>query len=119
MCKYFFLHSEGFALPLPQQSSITCAKPATPTTQVSLKNLSNLVAAKIPSKWKKFGIQLDLPYEELETYPSHDCEECFNKVFSTWKRNGSPRYSWEMVIDVLESPSVNAKELAQRIRKLL
>ena len=112
----------GFTLPLPQQSSMTCAKPltsATPTTPVTLKNLLNFVAAKIPRKWMDFGIQLDIPYEELETYPRHDCKECFNKVFSTWKRNGSPPYTWETVIDVLESPSVNEKELAQSIRKLL
>ena len=92
--------------------------PRTPTTPVTLKHLLDFVAAEIPSKWKIFGIQLDIPNDILETYPSHNSTECFIQVFSTWKRNSSPPYTWETVINVLESRSINERSLAEEIRKL-
>ena len=117
MCKYFFSHS---TLPVLQQGAMSCATPVTAVTSatpVSLKNLVNLVAARILCKWMYFGVQLDFSYEDLKTYPSDDHEQCFIKLFSSWKSKGSPPYTWETVVDVLESPGVNEKELAKSIRK--
>jgi len=112
----FLSHSEGSetsVLPVPHHRSVIFAVP------VTLAKLLNLVAARIPSKWKEFGILLNIPSEELEAYPSHHCTECFTRVFVKWKSNNSPDYTWETVINNLESPIINEKRLAQEIRSIV
>jgi len=64
-----------------------------------------------------FGIQLEIPISELDTYPSHNCLECYAHVFASWERKGSPELSWGTVIGVLESPTIKARRLAEEIKE--
>ena len=77
----------------------------------------NNVAAKIPVKWYKFGVQLNIPTGTLSAVHKHTDLECFIEVFSIWKRSLSLEpISWATVIAVLESPSINEKRLAADLR---
>ena len=96
--------------PVKQKSTVLCSP-------VSLPDLLNHVGVKILSKWKMFGIQLEVPVSELDTYPSHNCLECYACVFASWERKGSPELSWETVIGVLESPIISERRLAVEIRE--
>ena len=87
------------------------------SSPVSLPDLLNHVGVKILSKWKMFGIQLEVPVSELDTYPSHNCLECYARVFASWERKGSPELSWGTVISVLESPTISERRLAVEIRE--
>ena len=64
-----------------------------------------------------FGIQLELPVSELDTYPSHNCLECYARVFASWERKGSPDLSWGTVIDILECPIIGERRLAEEIKE--
>ena len=72
----------------------------------------------MPSRWKEFGILLDIPLSELDTFPAHSCVECFVRVFDSWERRGRPEFTWETVIRVLESPPLEEMMLAQKVRKM-
>ena len=87
------------------------------TNPVSACDFLNHVAVRILSKWKMFGIQLEVPVSELDTYPSHDCLECYARVFASWERKGSPELSWGTVISVLESPIISERRLIEEIKK--
>ena len=71
------------------------------------------------NKWRTFGILLDISWSELETYPAHSCMDCFARVFDTWERKGSPEFSWETVINVLENPLLEERSLAQKVREMM
>ena len=101
---------------LPPQAPVK-QKSTVLSNPVSLPDLLNHVAARILSKWKMFGIQLEIPVSELDTYPSHDCQECYARVFAAWERKGSPELSWGTVISVLESPIISERRLAVEIRE--
>ena len=73
----------------------------------------------MPSRWRSFGILLDIPLSELDTYPAHSCVDCFACVFDSWERRGRPEFSWETVIRVLESPPLEEMTLAQKVRKMM
>ena len=64
-----------------------------------------------------FGMQLDIPVSELDTYPSHDHKECFTRVFTSWEKKGRPDLSWGTVIDILESPIIDEGRLAEEIKE--
>ena len=78
----------------------------------------NLVAAEIPSKWKMMGIQLCLPYSELDCIEvtSGDPLRCFSSVFTLWKRKETKLpLSWGTVLQALEAPAVGERRLARKI----
>ena len=72
----------------------------------------------MPSRWREFGILLDIPLSELDTFPAHSCVECFVRVIDSWERRGRPEFTWETVIRVLESPPLEEMMLAQKVRKM-
>ena len=73
----------------------------------------------MPGKWKAFGILLEIPLAELDTYPAHSCVENFAHVFNSWEKKGQPEFSWETVIQVLESPLLEEMMLAQKVKKMM
>ena len=87
-----YLTASLFAGTLPPQAPVK-QKSTVLSSPVSLPDLLNHVGVKILSKWKMFGIQLELPVSELDTYPSHNCLECYARVFASWERKGSPELS--------------------------
>jgi len=81
----------------------------------------NLVAAKLPTKWHLVGLQLDLSCAKLNEigtcYPA-DCQHFFSLVFFEWENQGTPRYTWKTVLDVLQTPSVEEKSVAKHIESI-
>lgn len=86
-------------------------------TEPSFLDLSNLVAARIPNKWRDLGLQLGLRVSELDgiydrrnRVPAH----CFMDVFESWEK-GTMSYTWSTLLKGLSSPFVNEKGLAIEI----
>ena len=77
------------------------------------------IGSQMPSKWRMFGVLLDIPWSELDTYPAHSCVDCFAHVFDTWEKKGSPEFSWETVISVLESPLLQERRLSHKVRRMM
>ena len=86
---------------------------------LTLPIFMNHVGVKMLSRWQLFGILLKIPVPELDTYPIHNCAICFTRVFDSWQRKGSPEFSWETVINVLESPLLGERHLASEVRKMI
>ena len=103
----------------PQSTPACTANPSTSKSPVTMTDLLNLVAVKILGKWELFGILLDIPQEELDTFPEHNPKECFIRVFSSWKRKGTPEYSWETIIKTLTMPIMAENRLAAEIEDTL
>ncbi len=82
-----------------------------------LSDLMDEVAVRTPSCWHAIGIRLNLPSEQLRVWDEKPLDQRFSLVFSTWKNNGTPEYSWETMIEVLKSPSVKAIRLAQELNE--
>ena len=81
-----------------------------------LRDLMNEVAAKIPSKWKQFGIELQLSPDELDGFSlasPRDALQCFSSVFTLWhKKMSREPYSWLTVVGSLRAPAVGEHKLA-------
>lgn len=90
-----------------------------PASPLLLSIFLNHIGSQMPSKWRSFGILLDIPFSEMDTYPSQNCVDCFARVFDTWQKKGSPEFSWKTVIDVLESPLLEERQLAQKVRQMI
>ena len=86
---------------------------------LSLSVFLTHVGSQMPSRWRAFGILLDIPLSQLDTYPSHSCMDCFARVFDSWEKRGQPEFSWETVIRVLESPTLEEMMLARKVRDML
>ena len=81
-----------------------------------LRDLMNEVAAKIPDKWRQFGIELQLTTNELDGFavasPGNTLQ-CFSSVFTLWqKRMSREPYSWLTVVESLKAPAVGEHKLA-------
>ena len=105
--------------PLPPQPPLRPVKHKSTvlTDPVSRCDFLNHVAVRILGKWMIFGIHLEIPVTELNTYPSHDVKVCFACVFASWERKGSPDLSWGTVIDILERPIIDERQLAEEIKE--
>ena len=104
---------------LPPQPPLSAEKQKSTvlTNPVSACDFLNYVAMKILDKWKMFGIHLEIPIPQLNTYPSHDPKTCLINVFDSWERKGSPELSWKTVIDIL--PKIDEERLAEEIEKMI
>ena len=75
----------------------------------------NEVAAKIPSKWRLFGIELQLIPDELDSFlvsSPGDALQCFSSVFTCWQKTMSRPYSWLTVVESLKATAVREHRLA-------
>lgn len=79
----------------------------------------NLVAAKIPEKWREVGIGLGLDTTDIKRIeadiPTHKSTPCYVDVFDTWKNKGTTKYTWGTLLKALRTPSVDASKLANTI----
>lgn len=81
----------------------------------------NLVVSKIPTEWKKVGIQLGVPTEQLQAIERdnpRDCSNCWIPMFSQWREGTSP-CTWAEVLQALESRSVDKPAIANEVRQWL
>ena len=93
--------------------------PAGLEEEPELCDLMNEVAAKIPNKWKQFGIELQLTHNELESYLGTS-QERFSSVFMVWKdRMSREPYSWQTVVESLRTLAVGEHRLALELSKKL
>ena len=85
---------------------------------LDLRNITNELGS-VMAKWFPIGVQLgigDGKLQEIETnYRTAD--RCFSEVISFWLKGNTPvAMSWKSLVEVLESPFVNEKGLARRLR---
>lgn len=96
------------------------ASPSTPyrsrIMSVPLTAFMEHVAALIRTKWRFFGIMIDIPPDVLDSFPADNALHCFERVFDYWYRRGSPPLTWEAVVNVLESETVDEKKVGADIR---
>ena len=82
-------------------------------------DLLNMVAAHARDKWRKMGIQLNIPTDQLNSMTATDPISCYADVFNWWQRNGSPPYTWATIIDALRAPIVGEVQLAHELEEWL
>ena len=79
----------------------------------------NLVAAKIPEKWREVGIGLGLDSADITRIegdvPTHKSTPCYLAVFYAWQNKGTKEYTWDTLLTALRTPSVDASKLASTI----
>ena len=59
---------------------------------------------KIPSKWKNFGIMLEIDIERLEgiLQDKKNSEDCFLEVYRIGKTELDQQFTWKRVLDILQ-----------------
>ena len=91
-------------------------------SEPELSDLMNEVASQVPAKWKQISIQLGLTPSDQECFVAsnpNDPLQCFTSVFRVWKNRATRPYKWSTVIEVLETPAVDEKRIAQKLRTKL
>lgn len=79
------------------------------------KCFMNNVAAKIPSKWRLFGIGLGIDNDILNGVATRYQNEsilCFADVYSKWEKKNRTPVTWTEVIEVLENDLLQERTLA-------
>ena len=89
--------------------------PAGLDSEPKLPDLMNMVAAKIPARWKEVGLLLEIQPGELDAISGNH----FAEVFTMWKRQDRCDYTWSKLLQVLEAPAMGEIRLAHEIRKKL
>ena len=79
----------------------------------------NDVAANVGS-WKNVAIQLELRTVDIECIDNQErgiVHDCFREVFSLWRKNTTPPYTWTTIISALKSPGVGENCVAMELEK--
>ena len=88
-----------------------------------LCDLMNEVAARIPGKWRQFGIELRLTPDELDGFSvtnRGDTLQCFSSVFTLWQKRMSRKpYSWLTVVESLCASAIGEDKLALELKDKL
>ena len=68
-----------------------------------------MVILKIPSKWKTFGIMLDIDIERLEgiLQDKKSSIDCFLEVYRIGKMELDQQFTWRRVLDILRDLKEN------------
>ena len=76
------------------------------------RDFYKMVILKIPTKWKTFGIMLDIDIERLEgiLLDKRSPEDCFLEVYRIGKRELDQKFTWRRVLDILH----DLKEISLR-----
>ena len=69
-----------------------------------------MVILKIPSKWKTFGIMLEIDIERLEgiLQDKKNSEDCFLEVYRIGKMELDQQFTWKRVLDILHDLKENS-----------
>lgn len=74
-------------------------------------------------KWLEIGIQLGIKFHVLKTFElqhNKDPRRCLSEMLQYWldgKACEKSHVSWETIIEVLDSPSINEATFARRLRE--
>lgn len=88
-----------------------CLKVAVP-----LDAFMNEVAAKIPDKWRRVGIQMNLTSAQIDAIDQQyrgDPDDCYRKIYRKWSKYQTR--TWSQLIAILDTKHVGETELAQQI----
>lgn len=79
----------------------------------------NDVAAEAPDQWMNIGLLLGISLPDLMSIKgkNEDDKICYAHVFQFWKTAATCPYSWETMVDVLQSNLIKGFKLAEAIRK--
>ena len=84
-----------------------------------MSDLANRVAAIIPGKWMQVAIQLEIGMGAIDAVRGENrkCSEQFMAILDIWERSSSPPFTWNTLVSVLKSPSVNENALARELER--
>ena len=88
--------------------------------ETSLHELLDEVATAT-NKWEEIALQLDLSHTDIERIKMEEqdrIEARFIKVFSKWETKLTPPFTWPVIINALESPSVAEFRLASQLKAM-
>ena len=73
------------------------------------RDFYKMVILKIPSKWKTFGIMLDIDIERLEgiLQDKKSSIDCFLEVYRIGKMELDQQFTWRRVLDILRDLKEN------------
>ena len=77
------------------------------------------MAAHALDQWKLIGINLKIKISKLNAIEAQnhgDPMKCFIAIIHEWENAATRPYTWETIVDVLESNSVMNMDLADNIR---
>lgn len=81
------------------------------------------LAVKVSAKWKSIARYLNVRENTIESidmqYRADGTVECLMKVFDWWQKQRTKRYTWAVIIDILEKPGVGHCDVASRLRQTL
>lgn len=82
-----------------------------------MKNLTNDLST-VAIKWFGIGIQLKIEHSTLKNIESDHRSQtrCLSEMLQCWFNNDVD-LKWDTILDALESPLVNEKKLAGKIRQ--
>ena len=86
---------------------------------LDLRSVTNELGS-VMNKWYQIGVQLGISEAKLGQIEAdyHTVDRRFSEVISFWlKENTQVAVSWNSLIDILESPFVNEKGLANKLRE--
>jgi hypothetical protein len=86
---------------------------------LDLKSVTNELGS-VMAKYYPIGVQLGVPETKIEEIEMNygTADRRFSEVIKFWLReNTSVAKSWESLVEVLESPFVNEKGLARKMRE--
>ena len=102
-------------------SSISCIPggPQSTESAPAISVLANCVAAKIRDKWKKVALQLELSVGVIRAIQrdQQDSFDQFMVVMYEWKDSLSRPFTWDTIVAVLKSDSVNETRLASELQR--
>ena len=81
----------------------------------------NEVAARTKCKWQFIAIQLELEEDIIKQIKEENEDDrylCLHKVFTTWREQSHPPFTWEEIVNVLDSPTIHEPDQADRLKKM-
>ena len=88
-------------------------------TSPDISELNELVGSEITSQWELFGAQVGLTPNDLEELRNENAQVRFYHLFVQWKRTQCSDFSWDAVIKVLQSQTINQPTLANEVLRHL
>ena len=80
-----------------------------------MNELLNRVACRAMNKWELFGLQLNIPPQQLNTIQKSSPILCYAEVFNLWERKSDPPFTWATIVEAFRSPIVDEESLAKDI----
>ena len=97
-----------------------CVAVGTFSNTTAISSVLELNNEVIPhtNQWVNIGLNLELSYTDIDRIriDFNDEERRFMEVLNKWQKNGNPSFTWNTLVQVLQSPTVNEHQLAEKIR---